>query len=159
MERRPTLFCGFYDGLFSSGAEFSLRLWGLRSERRWSFLGLSPPFPLGVTDALPGGGTHLSPPASWNFRRGGWGRGGAGQHFAEFGNLSVDTELLLFKALDGGSDDFGGKFVGGHIRSRVFPFRPDSTVHKPTRLRQQGEVLGGVSRPKAVSQGFASTQE
>jgi hypothetical protein len=25
---------------------------------------------------------------------------------AEFGNLNIDTPLLLFKALDGGGDDF-----------------------------------------------------
>ena len=39
------------------------------------------------------------------------------EHLAEFGNLSIDTELLLFKTLDGGVDNFGGEFVGGHVRS------------------------------------------
>jgi hypothetical protein len=36
------------------------------------------------------------------------------EHLAEFGNLSIDTELLLFKALEGGIKDFGGEFVGRH---------------------------------------------
>ena len=107
----------FRFGLGASGATGDDRL----------LLGFSPPFPLGVTDALPGGGTHLAPFAFWNFRCGGGRRGSAGQHLAEFGNLSIDTELLLFKTLDGGVDDFGCEFVGGHIRSRAsFPFRPDS---------------------------------
>jgi hypothetical protein len=63
---------------------------------------------LGVTDALPSGGTQLSPFAFWSLQRSGWVRGGACQHLAEFGNLSVDMELLLFKALDGGGEDFRG---------------------------------------------------
>jgi hypothetical protein len=29
--------------------------------------------------------------------------------------LTIDTELLLFKAFDGGVDDFGGEFVRGHV--------------------------------------------
>jgi hypothetical protein len=36
------------------------------------------------------------------------------EHLTEFGNLSIDTELLLFKSFDGGGDDFGGEFVSGH---------------------------------------------
>ena len=39
---------------------------------------------------------------------------------AEFGNLSVDTELLLFKTYDGGIEYFGGEFVSGHLRCGVF---------------------------------------
>jgi hypothetical protein len=54
----------------------------------------------------------------------------AGQHLAEFGYLCVDTKLLLFKTLDGGGDDFRCEFVGGHIRSRVFPFRPYSILYR-----------------------------
>jgi hypothetical protein len=50
------------------------------------------------------------------------------EHGAEFGDLGVDTELLLFKTYDGSVDDFGGEFVRGYIRSGVFPFRPDSTL-------------------------------
>jgi hypothetical protein len=36
------------------------------------------------------------------------------EHGPEFSNLSVDTELLLFKTFDGGVDDFGCEFVLGH---------------------------------------------
>ena len=82
--------------------------------------GFSPPFPLCVTHALPGGGTPLPPFAFWSFRRGGGRRGRACQHLAEFGNLSVDTKLLLFKTFDGGVDDFGCEFVGIGISMSLF---------------------------------------
>ena len=36
------------------------------------------------------------------------------EHLAEFGNLSIDSELLLFKTYDGSIEDFGGEFVGRH---------------------------------------------
>src|SRR5450759_570265 len=132
MESRPALLGGFRDGLFASGAELSLRFGSLRHDRRRRhrlLLGFSPPFPLGVTDALPGGGTH-APLAFWSFRRGGGLRGSACQHLAEFGNLGVDTELLLFNCFDGGGDDFGSECVGRYMRSRFFPFRPDSSLYR-----------------------------
>jgi hypothetical protein len=67
-----------------------------------------------VTDALPGGCTHLSPFAFWNIRRSGCLAAATGEHGPEFSNLRVDTELLLFKTSDGGVDDFGSEFVRGH---------------------------------------------
>jgi hypothetical protein len=110
----------------ASGAELPLRFGSLRRDRRWSLRGLSPPFPLCVTDALPGGGTHLPPFAFWTSRRGGGRRGTTGEHGPEFGYLSIDTELLLFKTYDGGGDDFGCEFVGGHVScgASILPFRP-----------------------------------
>src|SRR5450759_4432875 len=131
MESRPALLGGFRDGLFASGAELSLRFGSLRHDRRRRhrlLLGFSPPFPLGVTDALPGGGTH-APLAFWTFWRGGGRRGRAGQHGAEFGYLGVDTKLLLFKTFDGGVDDLGCEFVGGHIWSGAsLTFHANSTL-------------------------------
>src|ERR1035437_7350936 len=112
--RRPTLLqCGDDCGL-ASGAQPPLRPGRDRRRRLSLLLGFSPSFPLCITDALPGGGTHLPPFAFWEFRRGGGRAGTAFEHLAEFGNLSIDTELLLFKALDAGVDDFGGEFVRGH---------------------------------------------
>src|ERR1017187_6191027 len=77
MERRPALLCGFYDCGLASGTELPLRLGNLRTDRRRLrlLLGLSPPFPLGITHAFPGGGTHLPPFACWSFRRCGGLRG------------------------------------------------------------------------------------
>ena len=49
------------------------------------------------------------------------------EHLAEFGNLTIDTELLLFKAFDGGVDDFGGGVCAWACESWClgsFPFRP-----------------------------------
>jgi len=36
------------------------------------------------------------------------------EHGAEFGNLSVYPPLLFLESKNGGVDDFGGEFVGGH---------------------------------------------
>src|ERR1019366_7235405 len=58
----PTSLGGVGNGLLASGAQLPLRLGNLRRDRRWRLrflLGLSPPFPLGVTHAFAGGGTHL----------------------------------------------------------------------------------------------------
>jgi len=65
---------------------------------------------LGVTDALPGGGTELPPSAFWTFWRGGGRRGSAGQHLAEFGYLGIYPPLLGLESKNGGVDDFGGEF-------------------------------------------------
>src|ERR1035437_4017584 len=117
MESRPALLGSLGNGLLASGAELPLRFGNLRRDRRRFFLGFSPPFPLGVTDALPGGGTH-APLAFWNFRRGGGRRVRAGQHLAEFGYLCVDTKLLLFKSFDGGASGHSFGFTPLTGRSR-----------------------------------------
>jgi hypothetical protein len=77
-------------------------------------LGYRPSFPLGIADALPGGGAHLPSFALENLRRGAWFRTATVQHGPELGNLSVETDLLLFKTCDGGADDFGSEIVRGH---------------------------------------------
>ena len=109
MERRPTFLRGFTNRPPASITE--LPFWGfgrggwLRLRLGWP-LGVSPPFPLGITHAFPGGCTHLSPFAFWACRCSGWFRAATREHGPEFGNLSVDAELLLFKTFDGGSQDF-----------------------------------------------------
>jgi hypothetical protein len=70
-------------------------------------VGLSPPFPLGVTHAFAGGGTHLPPLAFWTFWRGGGLRAATGEHGPEFGNLNVYPPLLFFEAYNGGIEYFG----------------------------------------------------
>jgi hypothetical protein len=77
-------------------------------------LGCRPSFPLRIANALPGGCTPPSPFALCWFRRGGKLGAPTGQHGTEFGNLSVETQPLLFKTFDGGADDFGSKFMRGH---------------------------------------------
>src|ERR1019366_7347479 len=59
-------------------------------------------------------GRRHSSSAFWEFRRGGGLRGTTMEHGAEFGDLGIDAELLLFKTYDGGGDDFGCEFVRGH---------------------------------------------
>jgi hypothetical protein len=63
-----------------------------------------------ITDALPGGGTHLSPFAFWNFRRSGWLGTATEEHGPEFGNLSVDVPLPFLEAENGGGNDLGCQF-------------------------------------------------
>jgi hypothetical protein len=48
--------------------------------------------------------------AGGHLGRGGGLRGGTGQHGTKFGDLCVDSELLLFKTDDGGVDYFGSEF-------------------------------------------------
>src|ERR1035441_5629639 len=96
MERRPALLCGSCNRPPASGAMFprTLRYFG-RGDWLRRALRLSPAFPLCVTDTFPGSGAQLSTFAFWNLRRSDWLRATTGQHGPEFGNLSVDTELLL----------------------------------------------------------------
>jgi hypothetical protein len=118
MESSPALLCSFNYGSFASGTE--LPFWGfgrggwLRLRLGW-LLGFSPPFPLCITDAFPGGCTQLSPFAFWTFRCSGWFRTATREHGPEFGNLSVDAQLLLFKTFDGGSQDFRSKLLCRHV--------------------------------------------
>src|ERR1019366_4252357 len=93
-----------------------LPFWGfrrggwLRLRLGWP-LGFSPPFSLCITHVFPGGCTHLSPFSFWSFRCSGWFRAATREHGPEFGNLSVDAQLLLFKTFDGGSQDFRSKLL------------------------------------------------
>src|ERR1035437_4128171 len=112
--RRPTLLqCGDDCGL-ASGAQPPLRPGRDRRRRLSLLLGFSPSFPLCITDALPGGGTHLSPFAFWNFRRSGWLGTATEEHGPEFGNLSVDVPLPFLEAENGGGNDLGCQFLGSH---------------------------------------------
>jgi hypothetical protein len=64
----------------------------------------------------PSSGSGEFPALAWSgIRRSGWFGVATGQHGSEFGNFSVDLELLLFKTKYGGLDDFGSQFVRGHI--------------------------------------------
>jgi hypothetical protein len=80
-------------------------------------LGFSPSFPLCVTDALPGGCTHLSPFALGGFRRGGWCGAATIQHLPDFGNLFVYPALLFFKAEYSGGENFSSELLFWHVVS------------------------------------------
>src|ERR1035438_1307821 len=113
----PTSLGGVGNGLLASGAELPLRLGSVRRDRRRRprrLLRRCPSLSLCFANGLPASGAHLPAPALRSLRCGGGLRGTAFEHGAEFSYLGIDTELLLFKALDGGIDDFGGEFVGGH---------------------------------------------
>jgi hypothetical protein len=71
---------------------------------------------LGVTDAFPGGGAHLSALACRRFWRGGGLSGTTRQQCPKFGNLCVDVPLLSLESKDGGGDDFWRKLLCGHVR-------------------------------------------
>jgi len=70
---------------------------------------------LSVTNAFPGGSTHLPAFGCCRFRRGGSLGTATEEHVAEFGNLRVDSELLLFKTFDRCGDDFGSECSCGHM--------------------------------------------
>src|ERR1017187_5437109 len=117
MKRSPSLFRGLGDGFPSSSTHLALRFCRGCFGRQFGFaLRCGPPFALCITDALPGGCTHLPAFALGGFQLGcGWLGGTTGKHGSEFCDLGVDMEFLLFKADDGGVDYFGSEF-GRHVR-------------------------------------------
>ena len=62
---------------------------------------------------------------------------------AEFGNLSIDTELLGLESKNGGVDDFGCESVGGHLRSGV-------SLSGLILSYDNGDVLIPKAIPKAI---------
>src|ERR1035437_6560172 len=116
MECRPTFLGAFRDGLLASSTHLALRFCRGCFGRRFGFaLGCSPTFPLCITDALPGGGTHIPALAFWNFGLGYRLSGATGQHGSEVGNLTVNPARLGLEAFDGGGDDVVCEFWCGHV--------------------------------------------
>src|ERR1019366_8844056 len=116
MERRPALLCRCRYRPSASGTELPFALRGVgRGGWLRRIFGCSPPFPLCITDALPGGSTQLSPFTFWNFLRSSWFGTATGEHGPDLGNLSVYPPLLGFETLDGGGKDFGSELLRRHL--------------------------------------------
>jgi hypothetical protein len=118
-----------------------------------------------IPNALPSSGTHLSPFTFLDLRRSNWFRRAPEEHGPEFSNLSVDTELLLFKAFDGGDEDLGSEFVCRHVNSTIsltlcvptivyrYPPNSSSSSRSSTSARAAtcAEVSGSASLEIALS--------
>src|ERR1019366_4388505 len=158
MECRPTFLGGFRDGLLASSTHLALRFCRGCFGRRFGFaLGCSPTFPLCITDALPGGGTHIPALAFWNSGLGYRLSGATVQHGLEFGNLEVDPGLLRLESCYGGDDDFVREFCRHVNLSQPFTLTHFSRLGVPPRDTQFCVGLPFLPHSPALALTFAGS--